>query len=152
VASAADGASRTPVCDFLVASSDCPATNASVTAPVETGSLDIRPAGADVNLPKGCSARRNRSADGAGSVTCRHGPHGAQAGTRLGADRNGAERDFSRAFTRLMEKMLFDVHPLDPPAFVAATLVLGTFACLACYLPARRATRVDPLQTLRRGT
>jgi putative ABC transport system permease protein len=56
------------------------------------------------------------------------------------------------AFTRLMEKMLFDVHPLDPPAFVAATLVLGTFACLACYLPARRATRVDPLQTLRRGT
>jgi ABC-type antimicrobial peptide transport system permease subunit len=58
----------------------------------------------------------------------------------------------SAAFTRLMEKMLFDVHPLDPPAFVAATLVLGTFACLACYLPARRATRVDPLQTLRRGT
>jgi putative ABC transport system permease protein len=56
------------------------------------------------------------------------------------------------AFTRLMEKMLFEVRPLDPTAFGGAGLVLGTFALLASYLPARRATRVDPLETLRRGT
>ncbi len=59
---------------------------------------------------------------------------------------------FAAALTRLMGKMLFEVRPLDPPAFAAATLVLGAFAWLACYLPARRATRVDPLETLRRGT
>jgi putative ABC transport system permease protein len=56
------------------------------------------------------------------------------------------------AFTRLMGKMLFDVRPLDPPAFHGATLVLGAFAWLACYLPARRATPIDPLETLRRAT
>jgi putative ABC transport system permease protein len=53
------------------------------------------------------------------------------------------------ALTRLMGKMLFEVHPLDPPAFASAALVLAAFAFLACYIPARRATRVDPLETLR---
>ena len=56
------------------------------------------------------------------------------------------------ALTRLMGKMLFDVRPLDPPAFAGAALVLAAFAFAACYLPARRATHVDPLETLRRGT
>jgi ABC-type antimicrobial peptide transport system permease subunit len=56
------------------------------------------------------------------------------------------------ALTRLMGKMLFEARPLDPPAFAAAILVLGTFAPLACYLRVRRATRVDPIETLRRGT
>jgi hypothetical protein len=51
-----------------------------------------------------------------------------------------------------MGKMLFEARPLDPPAFAAAILVLGTFAPLACYLRVRRATRVDPIETLRRGT
>ena len=53
------------------------------------------------------------------------------------------------AFTRLMGKLLFEVQPLDPPAFAAAAAVLAAFAFVACYLPARRATRVDPLETLR---
>jgi predicted permease len=52
-------------------------------------------------------------------------------------------------FTRLMGKMLFEVRPLDPPAFAAAAAVLTAFAFVACYIPARRATRVDPLETLR---
>jgi ABC-type antimicrobial peptide transport system permease subunit len=53
--------------------------------------------------------------------------------------------------TRTMGKLLFEVRPLDPAAFASATLVLAAFALLACYLPARRATRVDPLETLRRA-
>jgi hypothetical protein len=61
---------------------------------------------------------------------------------------NGGGSSIRRRRHRLA---LFDVRPLDPPAFAAATLVLGTFAWLACYLPARRATRVDPLETLRRN-
>jgi predicted permease len=53
------------------------------------------------------------------------------------------------ALTRLMEKLLFEVRPLDPAAFAAAAITLVAFALLACYLPARRATRVDPLTALR---
>jgi putative ABC transport system permease protein len=51
--------------------------------------------------------------------------------------------------TRLMRKMLFEVRPLDPVSFVAAAIALGAFAALACYVPARRAIRVDPLVALR---
>jgi predicted permease len=53
------------------------------------------------------------------------------------------------ALTQLMQKLLFEVRPLDPEAFVAAAITLMAFALLACYLPARRATRVDPLTALR---
>jgi putative ABC transport system permease protein len=51
--------------------------------------------------------------------------------------------------TRLMRSMLFEVRPLDPGVFLAAALTLGAFALLACYGPARRATRVDPVIALR---
>jgi predicted permease len=51
--------------------------------------------------------------------------------------------------TRLMRNLLFEVRPLDPVAFFAAAITLAAFALFACYLPARRATRVDPLVALR---
>lgn len=51
--------------------------------------------------------------------------------------------------TQLMKKLLFGVRPLDPAAFAAAPVLLAVLALLACYIPARRATRIDPLRALR---
>ncbi|MGH9940580.1 MAG: FtsX-like permease family protein, partial [Blastocatellia bacterium] len=53
------------------------------------------------------------------------------------------------AITRLMEPMLFGVSATDPLTFIAGGLSLALVAWLACYLPARRATKVDPLIAIR---
>ena len=53
------------------------------------------------------------------------------------------------ALTRWIEGMLFGVSPTDGPTFVIVSLIVTVVAFLACYLPARRATRVDPLVALR---
>ena len=53
------------------------------------------------------------------------------------------------ALTRLITGLLFGVSPTDGPTFVLVSLIVTFVAFLACYLPARRATRVDPLVALR---
>ncbi len=53
------------------------------------------------------------------------------------------------ALTRLMAVLLFGVSPLDPITYCIVPLVLGTAAWIASYLPARRATVVDPVEALR---
>jgi predicted permease len=51
--------------------------------------------------------------------------------------------------TRLLTRMLFGVTPTDPGTYLGVTLLLAAVALAACYLPARRAVRLDPLAALR---
>ena len=53
------------------------------------------------------------------------------------------------ALTRLMSTLLFEVSPIDPVTFAAVALCVILAALVACYIPARRATKVDPLIALR---
>jgi putative ABC transport system permease protein len=55
----------------------------------------------------------------------------------------------SRLLTSLTAGLLFEVRPNDPATFAAIALLLVIIALLACYLPARRGTKVDPLSVLK---
>jgi ABC-type antimicrobial peptide transport system permease subunit len=53
------------------------------------------------------------------------------------------------ALSRYLESLLYGLTPLDPTTFLAVVVVFGFVATIASYVPARRATRVDPLVALR---
>jgi ABC-type antimicrobial peptide transport system permease subunit len=50
---------------------------------------------------------------------------------------------------QLLASQLHEVKPRDPAIFVSTTALLAVVAMLACYIPARRAARLDPLRALR---
>src|SRR5262249_37147663 len=56
---------------------------------------------------------------------------------------------FFLAAGRVLAKILYQVSPTDPLALVSASLMLATAALLACFFPANRATRVNPMTALR---
>jgi ABC-type antimicrobial peptide transport system permease subunit len=53
------------------------------------------------------------------------------------------------ALTRTMQSLLFQVRPDDPLTLFSVVLLLAAVSLLACWLPARKATRIDPLTALR---
>lgn len=55
----------------------------------------------------------------------------------------------SVGLTRLLQAQLFNVKPTDPATLTAVTVFIAAIAFVACYIPAQRATRVDPMVTLR---
>jgi putative ABC transport system permease protein len=70
-------------------------------------------------------------------------------GMRLMAMGIGAGVLAALALTRLMGQLLFDVSPTDPVTLSAVVLLLALMALIACYVPAVRAMRIDPMRALR---
>ncbi len=53
------------------------------------------------------------------------------------------------AVTRIIDSMLYQVKPLDPVTFAVVPFLLGAVTLLACYVPARRAAKIDPMEVLK---
>jgi putative ABC transport system permease protein len=53
------------------------------------------------------------------------------------------------ALTRLMRNLLFQITPNDPATYLGVTVILATIGLVACWVPGRRAMRIDPMAALR---
>jgi ABC-type antimicrobial peptide transport system permease subunit len=76
------------------------------------------------------------------SMTIREGMLLVTAGIAIGLI-------LARVLTSTLETLLFGISDTDAPTFIGVAIVLSLVALLACYLPARRASRVDPVAALR---
>ena len=76
------------------------------------------------------------------SLVMRHGMKLALIGVGVGVVA-------ALALTQVLSNLLYEVQPTDPVTFVAVSLLLAAIALLACWLPARRAAKVDPMEALR---
>jgi ABC-type antimicrobial peptide transport system permease subunit len=70
-------------------------------------------------------------------------------GFRMAATGIGLGVAGALVLTRLLESLLYGVSPTDPFTFSAVIVTIGMVSAIACYVPARRAMRVDPLDALR---
>jgi putative ABC transport system permease protein len=70
-------------------------------------------------------------------------------GSRIALFGVGIGLTAAAALARLLSSLLFSVSPSDPVTFAAVAILLVAVALLACYIPARRALRVDPIIALR---
>jgi ABC-type antimicrobial peptide transport system permease subunit len=75
-------------------------------------------------------------------LVLRQGIHMATAGAIIGVLG-------SLALARLLKSELFEISPADPLTLIGVSALMLLVALAACYLPARRATRIDPLEALR---
>jgi ABC-type antimicrobial peptide transport system permease subunit len=70
-------------------------------------------------------------------------------GMALAASGVGLGLACALALTRILSSMLFAVQPSDPVTFTSMAILLSLVALTACWLPARRAAKIDPMEALR---
>jgi hypothetical protein len=93
--------------------------------------------------------RRKNATSGAASAAARRAEGGCGAGNRPGGVGGLVGIGVTLGVTRYLNSMLYDIHANDPATIAGVALLLTLVAVAACYIPALRAMRVDPMVALR---